>query len=514
MGIKRFSGWFKKHIAKHTQYFNPENNPKLGIDELLLDLNGIIHTAAQKIFKYGQFADPKKTHSKKKSLGKVVPENEVCYREACNIIEEFVNLSNPHRLVLAIDGVAPIAKQQQQRQRRYKTVLEEDLSKLPFNPVVISPGTEFLRGFSAYLEKFIIDKVKKDKWDVVFSDDEGPGEGEHKLMSYVRKYGDDKKIYCMNGQDADLFMLTMTVPNVHMVLLREEPFNKNFKYSYTDMTKCKEQIKLYLKRDDETRAVYDFILICFFSGNDFLPNIPNVSIDDGGIDHIISMYRGRDFYLCDEKAKISYSNLKILFGYINEQRLYNYKHIYKNNYIKDPLLDNPNFVEFRKQYNKECIIDVKKQSIDYLETLQWIMNYYINGLKDWDWSYNYIYVPTIYDLNRYISTVQYIDKETSPTHPMHQLLCILPPSCHYLLPKKFQTFATEHPEFYLKDIKIHYEGKKQEWEGIVDMEPIDWRAIQKIVKLEPYNFKIPIHYVIRNYKEKPHKRVVRMKMIF
>ena len=57
MGIKHFYSWFRKHDAlkKSISQSVPGD-----VDHLLIDMNGVIHEAAQRVYKYGKYA-PKKT---------------------------------------------------------------------------------------------------------------------------------------------------------------------------------------------------------------------------------------------------------------------------------------------------------------------------------------------------------------------------------------------------------------------------------------------------------------------
>ena len=80
-----------------------------------------------------------------------------------------VNTINPtENLFIAFDGVAPLAKLDQQRNRRYKSIYQNNISKNIFkkkdvwNTSAITPGTEFMEKLNKVIKK-------KDKFKVFFS---------------------------------------------------------------------------------------------------------------------------------------------------------------------------------------------------------------------------------------------------------------------------------------------------------------------------------------------------------
>lgn len=144
---------------------------------------------------------------------------------------------------MAIDGVAPRAKLNQQRSRRFRSAMElveatknipkdqqGDRSVAVFDSNCITPGTDFLAKVSAYIQYFIRKKIKEDPdWrnlQVIFSGHDIPGEGEHKIMQHIREmraqpnYQPNTR-HCIYGQDADLIMLGLVTHEPHFTILRE-----------------------------------------------------------------------------------------------------------------------------------------------------------------------------------------------------------------------------------------------------------------------------------------------------
>ncbi|KXZ43876.1 hypothetical protein GPECTOR_78g64 [Gonium pectorale] len=158
-------------------------------------------------------------------------------------------------LFVAIDGVAPIAKMNQQRTRRFLSahvaeVTEKverevraemasqsggaraipDMSSGRFDPNIISPGTAFMGRVAERVRRMLRNKVATDprfaRLRVMVSDSYEPAEGEHKIMRFIRHLRtrpeyDPNTRHAIYGQDADLLLLSLLLHEPHVRILRE-----------------------------------------------------------------------------------------------------------------------------------------------------------------------------------------------------------------------------------------------------------------------------------------------------
>lgn len=118
--------------------------------------------------------------------------------------------------------------------------------------------------------------------------------------------------HCLYGLDADLIMLGLLSHEPHFALLREEvTFGRTRKK--TSATSNPETQHFYLMHlslmreylDKEfvdlrnhvsfpynlERIIDDFILMAFFVGNDFLPNLPGLHINEGALAAMFEVYK-------------------------------------------------------------------------------------------------------------------------------------------------------------------------------------------------------------------------------
>lgn len=181
----------------------------------------------------------------------------------CQRIKEYIELINPkYSVFIAFDGVAPVAKLNQQRERRYKswftTIVEQainrkndakdilktenekyirdrqskDINKTvqkAWNTSSITPGTQFMIKLNNRMRDFIETQERSSASSLkyIYSGSDIAGEGEHKLFEYIRANpthhkGTTTLIY---GLDADLIMLCLNHLHIseNIYLYRDTP---------------------------------------------------------------------------------------------------------------------------------------------------------------------------------------------------------------------------------------------------------------------------------------------------
>lgn len=360
-------------------------------DNLYLDMNGIIHPC---------------THPEDRPAPTT---EEEMFAAIFDYIDRIFSIVRPRKLVyMAIDGVAPRAKINQQRSRRFRSAKEaeeklrvseelrdewdkmglkvaeedDDDSNLPFDSNVITPGTPFMSRLAVALRVYVAERIRDNPaWKnlvIVFSDASVPGEGEHKIAEYIRRertqpgYNPNLR-HVMYGLDADLIMLALATHEVYFTILREEVFAKNGQRSggrqhprqqnkqppqidsvaasmaqeaglstraelggkkpfhFLHVNILREYLDYEFKGDiekeiasakastdisyDLERVLDDFVFMCFFVGNDFLPHLPTLDIREGAIDYLIELYKtelARTGYLTSSQGDVDFVRVRKL----------------------------------------------------------------------------------------------------------------------------------------------------------------------------------------------------------
>lgn len=369
MGVPAFFRWLSEKYPKVVEEclekrsvvidgqeipvdLNEANPNHIEYDNLYIDMNGLIHPCS-----HPEDREPPSCE-------------EEMYVNITKYIDRLFAAIRPRKLLfLAIDGIAPRAKMNQQRARRFRAVqdalerqtmleqVREEMSHLGMTSVkkahadwdsnVITPGTEFMYKLSMYIWFYVLSRMNSHSaWrdiQVIFSDASEPGEGEHKIMNFIRcqrnqpGYNPNQR-HVLHGLDADLIMLALATHEPYFTILREKVlFNKNQRDKPTKSdaqriieaemnalggsisslhpedewvySKPLEALHINILREylyaefqslqysnlpfgyDFERIIDDFVFMCFFVGNDFLPHLPSLDIRDGAIDFLLECYK-------------------------------------------------------------------------------------------------------------------------------------------------------------------------------------------------------------------------------
>lgn len=553
MGVPAFFRWLQRRfpliitncieedIENGNDYSNPNPNTigDVDFDCLYLDMNGIIHPCFH-------------AHDSNEALTE-----EQIFENIDNYINRLFNIVRPRKLLfLAIDGVAPRAKMNQQRARRYRSakdavynhelkiaeckkanqleelqILEDPdyLSKHDTN--VITPGTRFMKNLAKHLQVFIKNQQETiPAWSdisIILSDASVPGEGEHKIMDFIRgqrfEQGyDPNRHHCIYGLDSDLIFLGLASHEPYFTILREKVLENVDGFQFVSLWVLRQFLAKELKPSvslpfdwDFENVIDDLVMLCFSIGNDFLPGIPGFSIQAGIINALMIEYTHNlpkmggyivsggipNFArLCSVLSKLSKYEGKALDSilhlsshsisaqeFVNEicdtdnLVLNEMKHRGFNQggeRIEQP--ENlPNIEELKsKYYEFKFGVNYHKETIikEYLTGMYWTLMYYTHGCASWSWFYPYHYPPCISDFASF-ENFEVNFELSEPFKPLIQLMAVLPPQSAQWLPPKLQELMLNDDSplksFYPTRFTVDLFGGTTLWKGFVIIPFID-----------------------------------------
>ena len=500
---------------------------------LFLDFNCCIHGCSNELKKNKEY----ESHTEfEEDLIKSV-------LEYIDLIFDFVN---PKELFyISIDGIPPRSKMVQQRNRRFMKNWRNEKLLIPlrkknlineinaiqseWDSSAISPGTKFMNQLSQAINNKLKKESKYKYIKSILSDSHEEGEGEYKIYNYMtqNKITKDSIIY---GLDADLIMLSLlNETNIH--LLREPLFlevDDKQPFLYLSINKLKESIKLfyddYFPVDKENLIKY-YVFLSFLLGNDFIPHISFISIKNNSIEELLKFYKNisnelnENILIIENKKKLHY---KINYNFLIElfhrlSKIETEKLIYITNkyYKKRPFIKKfnnqldylKNMLEMYPQLNKGNDVievgssnwqknyyhykfntidtkDIRDISLNYLETLQFTLEYYFHQTYHPTFYYRYNNSPLLIDVYNYLLSLKLDNsnegeniKINIPFNELYpdikitiplQLLMILPPSSFDLLEKqehyKLMTDINQGVlHYYPTDFKVDTHLKDYLW---------------------------------------------------
>ena len=554
MGVPGFFAWLLKKNKNNNQFIL--DKPMKPIDYFYIDANCLFHPQCFKILE--KYCDEKNVQK----LEEKMIEGIIIY------IEYIIKFVDPKKLIyIAVDGVAPMAKINQQRKRRYKSVLENKLKqqiKDKYNiktnniwsNVCITPGTEFMEKLHLNILNFCEQFKVQNKTKIIYSSYHSEGEGEHKILQHIKQQKDGIKI--IYGLDADLFFLSMASQISNIYLLREhdelkqKEITEGLKYISIDETKkyCDEYIKelIILKHEqnnfkmdielENNNFCNDFVFLCYFLGNDFVPNFPSLDIALYGLDIIIdsyvNLYINRQEYLI-QKNSINYDYLIELTQELGKMEYNFFKKILPkkkhrecnetDDYKKElweleNLKNNENVINFELGYledNKFKYYEyyfnsshyqhktIEEVCDNYYSALLWITNYYFNECENWSWQYLYFQAPFVSDFSVYLKKNKCKNEKIIPEknnriiEPYAQLLCVIPIQHECIIPESFRKLMSKDSniiDYFPEIVELDTFNKSLLWKCSVFVPVIDINRIMneckkiKLSKKEKNNNKI------------------------
>lgn len=526
MGIPSYFSY----IVKNHRNIIRKLNKNTEIDYMFLDSNSIVYDCLHKLS--DNYESSKKDEFEIKLINKTIEK-----------IEEYISIISPTKgAYISFDGVAPVAKLEQQRTRRHKSLLEYKLNK-QLNPkfietwdkISITPGTQFMNKLNTILSGHF--NKKGDLY--MFSGSDEVGEGEHKIFQYIR----DNNVIMKNksivvyGLDADLIMLGINHLHISkkIYLFRETPEfiksidsslipNENYIIYLNELSNgIVTHMKNFNKANITENVIKDYMFMCFFLGNDFLPHFPAVNIRTLGIHILMNAYKevlGSSKKTIIQNNKIQWSVLSKIIDVLSNnehdnllrehavreklsKRQYPCKTYQEQmeKYNKIPISNreieeyiNPKQRGWEKRYYDKLIhcnnntFNIKKICINYLEGIEWTFNYYSGNEIDWNWKYNYHYPPLLKDLNKYIPHWNYdilnIETPNNDINEFIQLAYVLPKEkLNYLPPKYHYKLLEKMDEYYLEDYNLEWSYCKYMWEAHPNLPNLSVQTIKELFKL-------------------------------
>jgi 5'-3' exonuclease len=488
-----------------------------GADCLYLDYNNLVHNCAR--------------HA---TLGKQFPRQDAMFQAVFEHVADYTRriatLVAPSKLLyLAVDGVPPFAKIVQQRKRRFMAVAEAKFKGGPtgqWHSSYVTPGTRFMAQLSTSLKKLRTDLQKALGIEVVLSSWDEKGEGEHKIFADLRKRDPGMNVV-VYGMDADMLMLGLLHETQKVVVMRQHheapmdaPRMEHFQFVVVDH--LRGALSRELRRPPDEAAL-DYICLCVLVGNDFLPPLCFLGVD--AIPMLLRTFAGLHERLVTREAGsdgcfVRFSVLRSLMAHLARQedklmiaadaKYWRAKPPppYAGVAPKDhawmflPLLRKfadkvrPREPGWRLRYARALLggtSHVARAVNSYLEGVEWVMRYYLShAAPNLAWSYQFPYSPPATNLHARLvehpglrAGWEVHNRLPFEVTPELQLLAVLPPTQHAMVPRKLQRIMSDvslgAAHMYPTTFEMHTYLKNRVYECSPAIPPLDIRLLADAV---------------------------------
>ena len=412
MGIPAY---FSHVVRHHKQVLRPlSKRQRAGkVDTLYIDANSTVYDAVRKVSASG--IEPTGTAFEDAVIEAVVRR-----------LNYYIKTVRPTRgCLVAFDGVVPMAKAGQARQRRFRAVVEKALSDgesaaPSWNTAAITPGTAFMEKLGKRVGRGV---RGQGRCKVRCSDTSVAGEGEQKIFAEMRA-SRAKRDCVVYGLDADLIMLSLLhLPYCKSLsLIREAP---SFGAAAPKRGAEDELLALDVAALAEVACdgrPEEYVAKALLFGNDFIPHVPSVSLRLDGLDVVDAAYEAvraageslvqhrrlnwRGWTAMIEALGESEESDMVANEKRRREQLGKGMHLRKREgeslqaatVESVPLFSRNDelFVEcplegWRSRYSERIMGGISEAAScdEYLQALQWTWDYYTGRPVSWTWCYPY-----------------------------------------------------------------------------------------------------------------------------
>lgn len=412
---------------------------------------------------------------------------EVFYKVLSNEFDYVLNKIRPlHTLGIMVDGIAPLAKVLNQRVRRHKHIEKEKGIFRKFNTKAFTPGTEIMFKIDGMIKKYIksisLNYVFSSELNIIYSSHRVPGEGEHKIMDFIRQQpATTQEKQVIYGNDNDLIVASCMSDKKNLYVCKDidRPLISI------------DNFKINLDLPDVKHKFDDLCVLLTLLGNDFLPRSP--SMDDAlAFADLLKIYK--QIIIASEDRTKEYKGIvvkninttgnieirihwdlliEVLSEFIGRDGNNEFKYIFS----RDPTIFNDRLRDlsytentydvniYKAIWYKRALAPRREHELvkmenflnpqslsnmtnNYLHGILWTLTYYNVGPNNinTDYCYHYDYTPLLSEIiNSDINDNEYI-VGSSPDNIeytiLENLLCVLPRAYSVLIQRPISNLMT------------------------------------------------------------------------
>ena len=437
-------------------------------------------------------------------------------------------------VVICVDGVVPFAKMKQQRLRRFKAAATAAAAKSSsWDRNAITPGTYFMERLGTQLATLSGSGLR---W--IVQDASIPGEGEQKIMAYLRKKNTSPTSVVIYGLDADLIVLSLILsqqrPNFHIRLFRENiEFGEMIKtstgedtYVYMDIPILQAHIQ---DRIGSSSSILDYTMAMCFLGNDFLPHSLGLKMSDEGHETILEILKeegkGKGTHTLLQDGQWNPEGVRYFFERFAATESSDIYRALRKKLAHSPRIEadtTPDFypapkveqdffgssaitaslVPYWRRIYYENHVDRNSSALTsrpasikyYIEGLNWIRAYYLGEPVSYAWYYPYSLPPLWADLRdtqldnlnvtTMTATTDTVATNGSIPLPQEQLALVLPLESWSLIREKtLRQLPMKIPQYWPSNYTLFSCGKKWMWECEAAIPLINLQTLRRFVKI-------------------------------